>query len=39
MDNLSALVGSDYETGFIKFGKPYKVIVQAEPQYRPSPTT
>lgn len=37
MDNLSALVGSDYETGFIKFGKPYKVIVQAEPQYRAFP--
>ena len=37
MDNLSALVGSDYETGFIRFGKPYKVIVQAEPQYRAFP--
>lgn len=37
MDNLSTLVGSDYETGFIAFGKPYKVIVQAEPQYRAFP--
>ncbi|HAT61574.1 MAG TPA: hydrophobe/amphiphile efflux-1 family RND transporter [Prevotella sp.] len=37
MDNLSTLVGSDYETGFIRFGKPYKVIVQAEPQYRAFP--
>jgi HAE1 family hydrophobic/amphiphilic exporter-1 len=38
MDNLSTLVGSDYETGFIRFGKPYKVIVQAEPQYRAFPS-
>lgn len=38
MDNLSTLVGSDYETGFIAFGKPYKVIVQAEPRYRAFPT-
>lgn len=37
MDNLSTLIGSDYETGFIRFGKPYKVIVQAEPQYRAFP--
>ena len=37
MDNLSTLVGSDYETGFIRFGKPYKVIVQASPQYRAFP--
>lgn len=37
MDNLSTLVGSDYETGFIRFGKPYKVIVQAEPQFRAFP--
>lgn len=37
MDNLSTLIGSDYETGFIRFGKPYKVIVQAEPEYRAFP--
>ena len=37
MDNLSTLIGSDYETGFIRFGKPYKVIVQASPQYRAFP--
>ena len=37
MDNLSTMIGSDYETGFIRFGKPYKVIVQAEPQYRAFP--
>ncbi|WFS33888.1 efflux RND transporter permease subunit [Riemerella anatipestifer] len=37
MDNLSTLIGSNYETGFIRFGKPYKVIVQAAPQYRALP--
>lgn len=37
MDNMSTLIGSDYETGFIRFGKPYKVIVQASPQYRAYP--
>jgi HAE1 family hydrophobic/amphiphilic exporter-1 len=30
MDNLSTMIGSDYETGFIRFGKPYKVIVQGK---------
>ena len=37
LNNLSILVGSDYQTGFIEFGKPYKVIVQAAPQYRAFP--
>lgn len=37
LDNLSTLIGSNYETGFIRFGKPYKVIVQAGPQYRALP--
>lgn len=37
MDNMSTLIGSDYETGFIRFGKPYKVIVQASPEYRAYP--
>lgn len=37
MDNLSTLIGSDYETGFIKFDRPYKVMVQALPQYRALP--
>src|SRR5574344_639927 len=37
MDNLSTMIGSDYETGFIRFGKPYKVIVQADPSYRAFP--
>ncbi len=29
MNTLSTLVGSNYEISFIKFGRPYKVIVQA----------
>ncbi len=37
MDNLSTLVGSDYETSFIRFDRPYKVIVQSGPQYRALP--
>ena len=37
LENLSILVGADYQTGFIRFGKPYKVIVQAAPQYRDFP--
>ncbi|REC74956.1 hydrophobe/amphiphile efflux-1 family RND transporter [Chryseobacterium elymi] len=38
MDNLSTLIGSNYETSFIRFDRPYKVIVQASPQYRALPT-
>ncbi|MDQ1095068.1 MULTISPECIES: efflux RND transporter permease subunit [Chryseobacterium] len=38
MDNLSTLIGSNYETSFIRFDRPYKVIVQAGPQYRALPT-
>lgn len=37
MDNLSTLIGSNYETGFIKYDRPYKVMVQALPQYRALP--
>ncbi|MBC7653638.1 MAG: efflux RND transporter permease subunit [Oligoflexus sp.] len=37
MSTLSTLVGSNYETSFIKFGRQYKVMVQALPQYRASP--
>jgi HAE1 family hydrophobic/amphiphilic exporter-1 len=37
LNNLATLVGSDYETGFIRFGKPYKVLVQAAPQYHAFP--
>jgi len=37
MNTLSTLVGSNYEISFIKFDRPYKVIVQAAPQYRALP--
>ncbi len=37
MGNLSTLIGSDYETNFIKFDRQYKVMVQALPQYRALP--
>ncbi len=38
LDNLSVLIGSTYELGFIRFGTFYKVFVQAAPQYRRLPT-
>jgi HAE1 family hydrophobic/amphiphilic exporter-1 len=34
---LSTLLGSNYEISFIKFGRQYKVIVQASPEYRALP--
>jgi HAE1 family hydrophobic/amphiphilic exporter-1 len=37
MSTLSTLIGSNYETNFIKFGRQYKVMVQALPQYRALP--
>lgn len=37
MNTLSTLVGSNYETNFIQFGRQYKVMVQALPQYRALP--
>src|SRR5690606_9167514 len=37
MDNLSVLIGSSYELGFIRFGTFYKVFVQAAPDYRRLP--
>lgn len=37
MNTLSTLVGSNYEISFIKFGRQYKVIVQASPEYRALP--
>ena len=37
MDNLSILVGSTYELGFIRFGNFFKVFVQAAPEYRDLP--
>lgn len=37
MDNLQSLIGSFYATNFIKFGQMYKVMVQADPNYRAQP--
>lgn len=37
MDNLSILIGSTYEQGFIRFGNFFKVYVQAAPGYRQLP--
>jgi HAE1 family hydrophobic/amphiphilic exporter-1 len=37
MDNLSIVVGSTWEQGFILFGQFYKVFVQAAPEFRRSP--
>lgn len=37
MENLSILIGSTYELGFIRFGSFYKVFVQADPKYRRLP--
>jgi len=38
MDNLSILIGSTYEQGFIRFGQFYKVYVQAAPEFRRFPS-
>ncbi len=38
MDNLSVVVGSTWEQGFILFGQFYKVFVQAKPEYRRRPS-
>ncbi len=37
MSTLSTLVGSNYEVSFIRFGRQYKVIVQAAAEYRALP--
>ncbi len=37
MTNLSTLIGSNYETSFIKYDRQYKVMVQALPEYRALP--
>lgn len=37
MENLSIVVGSTWEQGFIRFGQFYKVYVQAEPKFRRYP--
>lgn len=38
MDNLSTLIGSNYELGFIRFGRFFKVFVQSAPEYRVLPS-
>jgi HAE1 family hydrophobic/amphiphilic exporter-1 len=38
MDNLSIVVGSTWEQGFVRFGQFYKVYVQALPEFRRYPT-
>ncbi|MFO0605690.1 MAG: efflux RND transporter permease subunit [Polyangiales bacterium] len=37
LDNLAILIGSTYEQGFIRFGRFYKVYVQARPESRRLP--
>lgn len=37
MGALQALLGSEYATNFIRFGRTYKVMVQALPEYRANP--
>ena len=37
MDNLSIVVGSTWEQGFVRFGQFYKVYVQASPEFRRYP--
>ena len=37
MENLSIVVGSTWEQGFIRFGQFYKVYVQASPEFRRYP--
>jgi len=37
MSTLSTLIGSNYETSFIQYGRQYKVMVQASPEYRALP--
>ena len=36
-NTLSTLVGSNHEISFIKYGRQYKVMVQASPEYRALP--
>lgn len=38
MENLDILIGSTYDLGFIKYGRFFKVFVQADPSYRKLPT-
>ncbi|WP_010584102.1 efflux RND transporter permease subunit [Schlesneria paludicola] len=38
MDNLSIVIGSTWEQGFVRFGQFYKVFVQAKPEFRRYPS-
>ncbi|WP_370089383.1 efflux RND transporter permease subunit [Ekhidna sp.] len=38
MENLNIMIGSTYEQGFIRFGRFFKVYVQAGPEYRRYPS-
>ncbi|UKN01963.1 efflux RND transporter permease subunit [Paracrocinitomix mangrovi] len=38
MENLNILIGSTYEQGFIRFGRFFKVYVQAAPEFRRMPS-
>jgi HAE1 family hydrophobic/amphiphilic exporter-1 len=38
MENLDILIGSTYEQGFIRFGRFFKVYVQAAPEFRRLPS-
>ncbi|GIV39204.1 MAG: multidrug transporter AcrB [Thermonema sp.] len=38
MENLSVLVGSNFEQGFIRFGRFFRVFVQAAPEFRRFPS-
>lgn len=38
MDNLSIVIGSTWEQGFVRFGQFYKVYVQAKPEFRRFPS-
>lgn len=37
MNTLQALVGSYYTSNFVRFGRMYKVMIQAGPEYRTAP--
>ena len=38
MENLNILIGSDYQQGFVRFGRFFKVFVQSGPEYRRYPS-
>ena len=38
LENLDILIGSTYEQGFVRFGRFYKVYVQARPEFRRQPS-